>query len=50
MAINNLTQKFVILTKKDGKVWISIDKRFLPQIKKLIEYTDPVTRFIETSF
>jgi hypothetical protein len=48
LAIKDLEQKsFVILRQKDVKVWISIDKRFLPQIKKLIEYTKPVTRFIE---
>lgn len=46
LAINELQQKsFVISMEKDGKMWISINRRFLPQIKKLIEYT-PV-RFIE---
>ncbi|MFZ0510354.1 MAG: hypothetical protein WAM14_02000 [Candidatus Nitrosopolaris sp.] len=46
LAISELQQKsFVISIEEDGKMWISINKRFLPQIKKLIEYT--CVRFIE---
>ena len=40
LAIRELQRKsFIISIEKDGKMWISINKRFLPQIKKLIEYT-----------
>lgn len=46
LAIRELQRKsFIISIEKDGKMWISINKRFLPQIKKLIEYT--CVRFIE---
>jgi hypothetical protein len=48
LAISDLQQKsFVNSIAKDGKIWISVNKSFLPQIKKIIEYTKPVTRFIE---
>lgn len=46
LAVRELQRKsFIITIEKDGKMWISINKRLLPQIKKLIEYS--CVRFIE---
>lgn len=49
MALNDLQQKsFVLSSNKNGKMLISVNKRFLPQIKRIIDYTKPATSFIET--
>lgn len=48
MALNELLQKsFVLSSNKNGKMWISVNKRFLPQIKRIIDYTKLATSFIE---
>lgn len=49
LALEDLQQtSFVLSSDKNGKVWISVNKRFLPQIKRIIDYTKPATSFIET--
>lgn len=49
VALNDLQQKsFVLSSNKNGKMLISVNKRFLPQIKRIIDYTKPATSFIET--
>jgi hypothetical protein len=47
-ALNHLQQiSFVLPSNKNGKMLISVNKRFLPQIKRIINYTKPATSFIE---
>lgn len=48
IALNELQQKsFVLSSNKNGKMLISVNKHFLPQIKRIIDYTKPATSFIE---
>jgi hypothetical protein len=48
LILNDLQQKsFVLLSNKDGKTHLSVNKRFLPQIKRLVDCTKPPTSFIE---
>ncbi len=48
LALNDLQQiSFVLLSNKNRKMLISVNKRFLPQIKRLIDNTKPATSFIE---
>jgi hypothetical protein len=48
LAINDLERKSLVLSlNKNGTTCISVNKRFLPQIKRLIDYTKPATSFIE---